>query len=150
MFIRNVGLLSPDCTVSWRRRNNSSSYSFFSFWSQPLHAFSSRPFQRARLNVWNCRYALTGTDFHDISAFLFGRTRPRVFSFLYTLRSWLFMTREYAKAVVFNLGYAKTSYMNKTKHNNRLKLEPALILALTKIRPRIEVLTCQKQAQSSH
>jgi hypothetical protein len=29
-------------------------------------------------------------------------------------------------------------------------LEPALILALTKIRPRIEVLACQKQAQSSH
>jgi hypothetical protein len=31
-----------------------------------------------------------------------------------------------------------------------LNLEPALILALTKIRPRIEVLACQKQAQSSH
>jgi hypothetical protein len=33
---------------------------------------------------------------------------------------------------------------------SRLNLEPALILALTKIRPRIEVLACQKQAQSSH
>jgi hypothetical protein len=31
-----------------------------------------------------------------------------------------------------------------------LNLEPALILALTKIRPRTEVLECQKQAQSSH
>jgi hypothetical protein len=29
---------------------------------------------------------------------------------------------------------------------NRLNLEPALILVLTKIRPRIEVLTNQKQA----
>jgi hypothetical protein len=38
----------------------------------------------------------------------------------------------------------------KTKHRNRLNLEPALILALTKIRPRIEVLACQKHAQSSH
>jgi hypothetical protein len=33
---------------------------------------------------------------------------------------------------------------------NRLSLEPALILALTNIRPRAEVLACQKQAQSSH
>jgi hypothetical protein len=31
---------------------------------------------------------------------------------------------------------------------NRLNLEPALILALSKIRPWIEVLECQKQAQS--
>jgi hypothetical protein len=38
----------------------------------------------------------------------------------------------------------------KTKHRNRLNLEPALILALTKIRTRTEVLACQKQAQSSH
>jgi hypothetical protein len=37
-----------------------------------------------------------------------------------------------------------------TKHRNRLNLEPALILALTKIRPPIEVLACQKQAQLSH
>jgi hypothetical protein len=38
----------------------------------------------------------------------------------------------------------------KTKHRNRLNLELALILALTKISPRIEVLACYKQAQSSH
>jgi hypothetical protein len=31
----------------------------------------------------------------------------------------------------------------KTKHRNRLNLEPALILTLMKIRPRIEVLACQ-------
>jgi hypothetical protein len=37
-----------------------------------------------------------------------------------------------------------------TKHRNCLNLEPALILTLTKIRPPIEVLTYQKQAQSSH
>jgi hypothetical protein len=36
-----------------------------------------------------------------------------------------------------------------TKHRNRLNIEPALILTLTKIRPRTEVLACQKQAQSS-
>jgi hypothetical protein len=36
------------------------------------------------------------------------------------------------------------------KHRNRLNLVPALILALTKIRPLIEVQACQKQAQSSH
>jgi hypothetical protein len=35
---------------------------------------------------------------------------------------------------------------NKTQE----QFEPALILTLTKIRPRIEVLACQKQAQSSH
>jgi hypothetical protein len=33
---------------------------------------------------------------------------------------------------------------------NRLNLEPARIFSLTKIRPRIEVLTCLKQAQSSY
>jgi hypothetical protein len=38
----------------------------------------------------------------------------------------------------------------KTKHKNRLDLQPAMVLALRKIRPRIEVQTCQKQAQSSH
>jgi hypothetical protein len=38
----------------------------------------------------------------------------------------------------------------ETKLSNRLNLGPALILALTKIRPRIGVLACQKQAQSSH
>jgi hypothetical protein len=38
----------------------------------------------------------------------------------------------------------------ETKHGNRLNVGPALILALTKIRPRIEVLACQEQAQSSH
>jgi hypothetical protein len=38
----------------------------------------------------------------------------------------------------------------RSKHRNRLNLEPALIHALTKIRPRIEVLACQKQAQSSY
>jgi hypothetical protein len=31
-----------------------------------------------------------------------------------------------------------------------VNIEPALIFALRKIRPRIEVLSCQKQAQSSH
>jgi hypothetical protein len=44
--------------------------------------------------------------------------------------------------------YAMTSI--KMKHRNLLNLEQALILALTKIRPQIEVLACQKQAQSSH
>jgi hypothetical protein len=38
----------------------------------------------------------------------------------------------------------------ETKHRNNLNLEPALILTPAKIRPRIEVLACQKQAQSSH
>jgi hypothetical protein len=37
----------------------------------------------------------------------------------------------------------------KTEHRNRLNLELALLLALTKIRPRIEVLARQKQAQSA-
>jgi hypothetical protein len=66
--------------------------------------------------------------------------------------------------VIFKLGYAyprwyaKTSQgvreniltSIKTKDRNRLNLEPALILEFTKIRPRIEVLARQKQAQSSH
>jgi hypothetical protein len=36
----------------------------------------------------------------------------------------------------------------KTKHRNRLNLQPALILALVKIRLRMEVLACHKQAES--
>jgi hypothetical protein len=52
-----------------------------------------------------------------------------------------------ARTVVFNLGYAKTSYINQNETQNRLNLEPALILAFTKIHPRNEVLACQKQAQ---
>jgi hypothetical protein len=47
-------------------------------------------------------------------------------------------------------GYAKTFYINQNKQSNRLKLEPALILTLTNILPRIEVLACHKQVQSSH
>jgi hypothetical protein len=50
--------------------------------------------------------------------------------------------------MVFNLWYEETSDINQNKTQE--PLEPNLILALTKIRPRIEVLACQKQAQSSH
>jgi hypothetical protein len=52
--------------------------------------------------------------------------------------------------VAFNLEFAKTSHINQNEKGNRLNLEPALILALTKIRSRIEVLACEKQAQPSH
>jgi hypothetical protein len=38
----------------------------------------------------------------------------------------------------------------KTKHENRLNLEPALILAPKKISPRVEALACQKQARPFH
>jgi hypothetical protein len=38
----------------------------------------------------------------------------------------------------------------KTKHRIRMNFKPALILSLTKIRPGIQLLACQKQAQSSH
>jgi hypothetical protein len=56
----------------------------------------------------------------------------------------------YSSPVVFKLGfaypwvgvhediireYSKTSYIKKTKHRDRLNLEPALILALSKVRP---------------
>jgi hypothetical protein len=41
-------------------------------------------------------------------------------------------------------------YEVKTRHRNHFNLEPALIIILTKIRQRIEVLACQKQVQSSH
>jgi hypothetical protein len=40
------------------------------------------------------------------------------------------------------------SYINQ--NGIQEPLEAALTLALTKIRPRIEVLACQKQAQSFH
>jgi hypothetical protein len=46
------------------------------------------------------------------------------------------------------MGYAKISHVNQNKIQE--PLEPALILALTKIRPQSEVLAYQKQAQSSH
>jgi hypothetical protein len=38
----------------------------------------------------------------------------------------------------------------KMKHSNCLNHEQTLILTLAKIHPQIEVLACQKQAQSSH
>jgi hypothetical protein len=44
---------------------------------------------------------------------------------------------EVVTSVVLNLGYAKTCHINQNKHRNHLNLEPALILALTKIRQRI-------------
>jgi hypothetical protein len=47
--------------------------------------------------------------------------------------------------VVFNLGF---EYENEIM--NRLNLERTIVLALTKIRPRIEVLACQKETASSH
>jgi hypothetical protein len=57
--------------------------------------------------------------------------------------------------VIFKLRYAyprwnaRTSYINTNETQGELlNLEPALIFALTNIRPRIEALTCQKQAQS--
>jgi hypothetical protein len=52
------------------------------------------------------------------------------------------------KAVALSLGHAKTSFIKQNETQE--PLEPALILALTRIHPRIEVLACQKQAQSSH
>jgi hypothetical protein len=47
-------------------------------------------------------------------------------------------------------GVRVPSEVRKSISWNRLNLEPALILALTKIRPRIEALACQKQAHLSH
>jgi hypothetical protein len=38
----------------------------------------------------------------------------------------------------------------KTKLSNRLNLESVMIFAFTKIRPRIDVLACQKQTRLSH
>jgi hypothetical protein len=58
------------------------------------------------------------------------------------------------RSVVLNLGYAyprgyaKASY--GVRENILRKLEPALIVAPKKILPRIEVLACQIQAQSSY
>jgi hypothetical protein len=47
-------------------------------------------------------------------------------------------------------GYAKTSYINQNATKKQLELWPVITLALMKIRPRTEMLACQKQAQSSH
>jgi hypothetical protein len=54
-------------------------------------------------------------------------------------------------AVLEDILGVTTKYLTsiKTKHRNPLTLGPALILTLMKILPRIEVLACQKQAQSS-
>jgi hypothetical protein len=43
----------------------------------------------------------------------------------------------------------KKTCINQYKHRNRLNLEPDLIFTLTNIRPRIEVIACQKEAQPS-
>jgi hypothetical protein len=48
------------------------------------------------------------------------------------------------------MGYEKNLTSMKTKHRNPLALEAVLVLAVAKIRPRIEALAYQKQAQSSH
>jgi hypothetical protein len=52
--------------------------------------------------------------------------------------------------VVFDLGAEKTSYINENESEKSLNLQPALILALTRNRRRIEMLAFQKQAQSPH
>jgi hypothetical protein len=45
----------------------------------------------------------------------------------------------------------KNILIKSKRHKGSLRhLEPGLILTLTKIHPRIEVLACRKQAQSSH
>jgi hypothetical protein len=49
---------------------------------------------------------------------------------------------------VYKRWVVRENILHQSKRNTwTLNLEPALILALTKIRPRIEVLACQKQAQ---
>jgi hypothetical protein len=53
----------------------------------------------------------------------------------------------YPTAVVFNLGVLEDILHQSKWNRNHLKLKPALILALTKICPWIELLACQKQAQ---
>jgi uncharacterized membrane protein len=54
------------------------------------------------------------------------------------------------KAVVLNLGNAKTFFrVRGSILRNRLNFEPALIFALMNFAG-VEVLACQKQAQSSH
>jgi hypothetical protein len=45
-------------------------------------------------------------------------------------------------------GYTNTFYVKENESQE--PLEPALTLALTKILPRIDLLACQKHAQSSH
>jgi hypothetical protein len=47
-------------------------------------------------------------------------------------------------------GYGKTSYIIQTKPMNNLSFGLLKILALKKIRIRVEVLACQKQIRSSH
>jgi hypothetical protein len=71
-----------------------------------------------------------------------GRCRPVIFNL------WNLYPRGCEKT--FLGGYSKTFHNNQNETKNRLNLEPALILALTKIRPRTGVLACQKQGQSSH
>jgi hypothetical protein len=52
---------------------------------------------------------------------------------------------------VENFGVGENILLQSKRNTGTcLNLQPALILALTKIRPGIEVLACQKQAQSSH
>jgi hypothetical protein len=59
-----------------------------------------------------------------------------------TVMLWSFISC--LSSVVFNLGYTKASY------GTDWTLKQASIPALTKIRPRTEVLACQQQAPSSH
>jgi hypothetical protein len=64
-----------------------------------------------------------------------------------------------ASAAVLNLGCIHGGILGDTpehltsgkwKRRSRLHLEPTLVLALTKIRPRIGVLACKKRTRSSH
>jgi hypothetical protein len=90
------------------------------------------------------------------SNFYWLRSIPKVFE-LYSISRRCFTclpitVATWCKALFFNLRYpgVRKDILIKTGNRNRLNPEPALILALKKIRPRIEALACQKQAQSSH
>jgi hypothetical protein len=81
-----------------------------------------------------------------------------VFRAAFTLTELIFNGNLSPRAVVLKLGYACPGGLKednlretrkhltsiKTKHKKRLNLEPTLILALTKIRSRTEVLAYQK------
>jgi hypothetical protein len=63
--------------------------------------------------------------------------------------TWLLARDQPLAAICSHFTNMHSLRPSRTRHRNRWNLEPALILALTKIRPRIEVLACQKQAKNA-
>jgi hypothetical protein len=136
-------------------RNLSAHYRCFltAWWEQQHYILSEDVF-----SLWD-----SNTDFSEVSRFPLGQYVwqhvPSDHLFLWVIYrrsqyldscSSTWGTRTPGERRRHLRGNRKRLTSTETKNRNRLNLELTPILALMNIRPRIEVLECQKQAQLSH